>query len=112
MFGFNLGCGFGNTDTASENMIFYQGRSHKLGKVRFQLGQNHSENWYLTDEEGRLDLMLTPVYDNLTETKLFWVDNCCHQMFGYFNGTVVLDDGKVLEIRNLVAFAEHAVNNW
>lgn len=112
LFGFNLGCGFGNTETASENMVFYRGKSHKLGKVQFSLGKDHSESWHLFEENGRLDLILTPVYDNLTVTKLLWVDNCCHQMFGNFNGTVVLDDGTILEIRDLVAFAEHAVNNW
>ncbi len=112
IFGFNLGCGFGNADIAGENMLFYQGKSHKIGKVDFVLGKDHSEPWHLRDREGRVDLTLTPSYDNLTVTKLLWVDNCCHQMFGKFNGHVILDDGSVLEIRDLTAFAEHAVNNW
>ena len=40
------------------------------------------------------------------------VNNCCHQMFGGFSGRAVLDDGTVLQIDDLQAFAEHAVNNW
>lgn len=112
MFGFNLGCGFGNTDTASENMLFYKGKSHKLGKVAFTLGNDYMEPWHFTDEEGRLDLWLTPVYDRETKIKLLWVDNHCHQMFGSFSGTAVLDDGTKLEIKDVVSFAEHAVNNW
>lgn len=112
MFGFNLGCGFGNTDTASENMLFYKGRSHKLGKVDFTLGSSYMEPWHLTDREGRLNLTLTPVYDRTTKTRLLWVDNCCHQMFGAFSGTAVLDDGTALQIKNIYSFAEHAVNNW
>ncbi len=112
MFGFNLGCGFGNTDTASENMLFYGGKSHKLGKVDFTLGADYKEPWHLTDREGRLDLTLVPVYDRTTRTKLLWVDNCCHQMFGTFTGHAVLDDGTCLQVRDVVSFAEHAVNNW
>lgn len=112
MFGFNLGCGFGNTDTASENMLFYKGCSHKIGKVDFVLGKDHSEPWRFRDREGRLDLRLDPVYDNRTRTKLLWVDNVCHQMFGSFSGKAVLDDGTVLQVRDVISFAEHAVNNW
>ena len=40
------------------------------------------------------------------------VNNCCHQMFGMFEGTAVLADGTRLQIEALPAFAEHAVNNW
>lgn len=112
MFGFNLGCGFGNTDTASENMLFYGGKSHKLGKVDFVLGKEYLDPWHLKDREGRLDLTLKPVYDRTTAIKLLWVNNCCHQMFGTFCGKAVLDDGTVLDIKNVVSFAEHAVNNW
>ena len=112
MFGFNLGCGFGNTDTASENMLFYQGKSHKLGKVEFILGKEYMEPWHLKDREGRLDLVLTPLYDRTTKTKLLWVDNCCHQMFGSFCGKAVLDDGTQLAVKDVISFAEHAVNNW
>ena len=31
-FGFNIGYGFGDTSAATENMLFYQGRAHKLSK--------------------------------------------------------------------------------
>lgn len=112
MFGFNLGCGFGNTDQATENMLFYDGKAHKLGKVTFELGQEYMDPWHLKDEEGRLDLVLTPSYDRTTKTKLLWVDNCCHQMFGVFTGRVVLGDGRELAIDHVVSFAEHAVNQW
>ncbi|MEG0339336.1 MAG: DUF2804 domain-containing protein [Oscillospiraceae bacterium] len=112
MFGFNLGCGFGNTDAATENMLFYGGKSHKIGKVHFDLGTQYIKPWHLYDEEGRLDITLTPSFDRTTKMKVLFVDNCTHQMFGEFNGKAVLSDGTVLNINNLPAFAEHAVNNW
>ena len=68
--------------------------------------------WRLTDEEGRLELVMTPTWDRTTKTKVLFIDNCCHQVFGRFDGFAVLDDGTRLEIRELYAFAEHAVNNW
>ncbi len=41
-----------------------------------------------------------------------FVDNKCHQVFGKFSGTAVLDDGREIEVKDMVAFAEHAVNQW
>lgn len=112
LFGFNLGCGFGNTSQASENMLFYQGKAHKIGRVRFRLGKDYMEPWILYDDAGRLELTLTPSYDRFTKTKALWVNNFCHQVFGRFNGRAVLGDGTELKVENIAAFAEYANNNW
>ena len=112
IFGFNLGRGFGNTKYGTENTLFYAGKAHKLGNVHIDLGTEYRKPWHLYDDEKRLDLTLTPSYDRTTKTKVLFINNCCHQMFGMFNGTAVLDNGTRLEIQNLPAFAEHAVNNW
>lgn len=112
-FGFNLGCGFGDTSAATENILFYEGESHKLGAVSIDLDKtDYMKPWHLYDKEGRLDLTLTPWYDRTTRIKLLWVDNECHQMFGRFTGTATLDDGRTLTIENIISFAEHARNNW
>ena len=99
-------------NAASENMLFYKGKSHKIGKVDFILGTSYMDPWHLQDRQGRLDLTLKPVYDRTTKTDILWVHNCCHQMFGSFEGYVILEDGMRLEVENVVSFAEHAVNNW
>lgn len=112
IFGFNLGCGFGNTNAASENILLYGDSIHKLGEVRFERGSDYIEPWHIFDLEGRLDLTLTPAYDRTTRTKLLWVNNSCHQMFGEFRGKAVLDDGTELKLEKIISFAEHAINNW
>ena len=112
VFGFNLGCGFGNTENATENALFYKKQIHKLGRVKIQPGTPYNQPWKLTDEDGRLDITLNPVYDRTTATKLLWVDNSCHQMFGQFTGFAVLDDGTRLQVEGITGFAEHAINNW
>ncbi len=112
VFGFNLGCGFGNTEHATENCLFYKDGMHKLGRVSIAHEADWMAPWQLRDEEGRLDLTLRPVYDRETKTKLLWVDNNTHQMFGAFEGYAILDDGTRLDIADFTGFAEHAVNNW
>ena len=112
IFGFNLGRGFGNTSNATENCIFYKRKLFKLGKIKIDTGEDYMDDWHLYDSKGRLDLTLKPVYDRETKTKLLWVDNHTHQMFGKFSGKVVLDDGTKLDVKDITGFAEHAVNNW
>ncbi len=112
MFGFNLGCGFGDTSQATENMLFYGETLTKLGRVHFELGADYMKPWRLYDDEGQLDLTLVPEFDRTTKIQALIVRNCCHQMFGRFHGTAVLADGTKLTIEELPAFAEHAVNNW
>ena len=112
IFGFNLGRGFGNTEAATENILFYGDTVHKLGEVKFDFSSDYMLPWHIYDQEGKLDLTLKPLYDRTTRTKLLWVDNCCHQMFGEFSGKALLEDGTELKIDNIISFAEHAVNNW
>lgn len=115
MLGFNLGCGFGNPSLATENIVFYKGNYSKYGNVIFECDKtDYNKPWHIYDEDGRIDLILYPVYDRLTKTKVLWIDNCTHQMFGGFKGSIILDDGTKIELtgKELISFAEHAVNNW
>ncbi|GAB6988193.1 DUF2804 domain-containing protein [Paenibacillus pini] len=112
-FGFNIGFGFGNTETATENMLFYDGTAHKLNQVHVDLlAGGYMAKKKFTSDDGRFEMEFTPIYDHFTSTKKLFVDNCCHQVFGKFSGTAVLDDGTILEVHDLLAFMEHAVNNW
>lgn len=113
-FGFNIGYGFGNTAAATENALFYEGSVHKIGHVYFDLAGSggYMAPKQFTSDDGRFEMTFTPIYDRYTETKMLWVDNHCHQIFGKFSGKAVLDDGTVIEIKDFMAFAEHAVNRW
>ena len=122
VFGFNLGYGFGDTSAASENMLFVDGACHKLGRVDFgipvrdaqaeRVGDrfNLMQPWHLTDDEERLDLTFTPDIDRSDFVDLKLVTSDQHQVFGLFNGTVVLDDGTHMPIVDLRGSAE-AVHN-
>ena len=48
---------------------FYNGKYHKLGRVHFDLDTEYMKPWRLYDDEGRLDLTLTPCYDRTTRMK-------------------------------------------
>lgn len=112
-FGFNLGWGFGDLSNATENMFFWNGKAVKLGALHVEYDpKDCMAQWRFRDETGSFDLTMTPVYDHFTHTDIAWIHTQCHQVHGRFNGYVVLPDGERKEIRDVLAFCEHAVNRW
>ncbi len=109
-FGFNIGWGFGDTKSATENMFFYDNKAYKLGRVYSSALPGDAVRY--RDEENLFDFTATPTYDNFTVTKLLVVNNSCHQVFGRWSGSAVLDSGEVIRIKNMPAFLEHSVNHW
>ncbi len=118
VFGFNLGYGFGDTRAASENMLFYDGIAHKLGRVDFGIpkAQDGSDDllspWHFTDDEGRLDLTFTPILDRASKTDVLVICSDQHQVFGRFSGTAKLNNGTVVRMNEFLGFAEKVYNKW
>ena len=108
-FGFNIGWGFGNTEAATENMFFYDNKAYKLGTVHEIQDGN---NFRYEDDDKRFVFDVEFIYDNFTKTRMLWVNNKCHQVFGRWSGYVMLDDGTKLTIPPFIAFCEHADNRW
>jgi len=111
--GLNLGCGFGDLSNATENCVILGGRIHKLAVVQFDYRPgDYMHPWRFTDDEGRLDLTLTPFKDRTAQTSLGIISSEVHQMFGRYNGRVILDDGRPQEIHDLIGFAEEHHARW
>ncbi|NLJ89637.1 MAG: DUF2804 domain-containing protein [Clostridiales bacterium] len=108
-FGFNIG-GFGDTKYATENALFFNGKTHKLDDIYYnKVGKERID---FTSSDGRFEMKFKPIFDKVTDIELLYVDNICHQLFGYWNGYVVLDDGRKLDIKDMFAFVEFAKNQW
>lgn len=113
-FGFNLGYGFGDTSAASENMLFLDGRAHKLDRVTFHMpaGRPDSAPWQITSNDGRLEMRFDPIVDRHDKVDLGLFCTAQHQVFGRFSGRAIADDGEVLEFTGLTGFAEKVHNRW
>lgn len=113
IFGFEIGWGFGDMSAATENTLFLNGKAHKIGEVYLEKDENDwMKPWKFTSSDGRFEMTMTPFYDNYTKSRVLFIGNICHQVFGKWNGTVTLDDGTVLEIKDMVAFCENSDNMW
>ncbi len=112
-FGFNLGYGFSDRTTASENTLFFRNEAHKLGDVSFRYHMDdYMAPWLLADEDGRLNLRFIPIVDRSSSVNLLLIRSVQHQVFGRFSGEVILDDGTVLILENFLGFAEDVLNHW
>lgn len=116
-FGFNIGYGFGDTSAASENMLFYAGKSHKLSQVTFNIPMKEGKEdylspWTFTSDDGRFEMDFVPVINRASCTDVKLIKSDQNQVFGRFSGTAILDDGTKLHIRNLFGFAEKVENKW
>ncbi|MBQ1305057.1 MAG: DUF2804 domain-containing protein [Erysipelotrichales bacterium] len=116
--GWNIGYGFGDTSAASENMLFYDGKAHKLDRVIFQIpvdengDDDYMAPWCFTSSDGRFECDFTPVLDRKNRINAVLIESDQHQVFGNYSGTVTLDDGTVLEFQNIPGFAEKVKNRW
>ena len=117
-FGWNIGYGFGNTAAASENVLFYDGKIHKLGDVSFNIPkdakgrEDYMKPWSFTSDDNRFYMDFTPVLDRSALTSVIVIKSDQHQVFGRFTGRVTLDDGTVLPVRDFFGFAEKVENKW
>lgn len=116
-FGFNIGYGFGDTGAATENMLFYNGKAHKLSRTEFQIPVRDGRDdfmspWKFTSDDGRFELDFQPILDRYSYANLLILKSVQHQVFGKFSGKVILDGGKVIELRDQIGFAEKVYNKF
>lgn len=115
--GFNIGYGFGDTSAASENMVFFDGVAHKLDQVSFNIPSKNGKDdflspWTFTSNDNRFTMTFKPIIDRKALMDLKILASIQHQVFGVFNGTVVLDDGREIKVQNQIGFAEKVFNKW
>ena len=115
IFGFEITWAIGDESNATETCLFYDGKVHKIGAVDVEKfpKDRFMEEWKIISEDGRFNLTMTPSFNNKSDLNLGPIARMnCNQIYGKWNGNVVLDDGTVLEIKDLFAFCEYVENRW
>ena len=110
----NLGFGFGNCATHTENSVFYDGKIVKLGRLRADFSkEDFTKNWVFKDEEHKLSLTFTPKLDRFAPTQVVVISMIAHQVFGTFEGTLVDEEsGLNIKISNIPGWCEYVKNKW
>lgn len=111
--GINLGCGFGDLSAATENCFVLNGKIHKLEQVKFVYERrDFMRPWRFTDSENRLNLDFVPFKERKAITNLGIIFSEVHQLLGKYSGTVRTDEGAVIQINDLIGFAEEHQARW
>lgn len=110
--GFNFGYGFSDRSVATENAVFANNRLYKIHDIKFTVPKDHMDNWQITDDEGRINLAFTPIAPRTALVKMGPIASDQKQYFGYYYGTVKLDDSKTIKISKMMGFLEHVFNKY
>ncbi len=115
--GFNLGYGFGDLSKATENMVFYGDKTYKLNDVIFNIPLKDGKDdylspWTLTSSDGMINLSFTPILDRYSHSNVLIIESKQHQVFGKFSGTFKISDQEIIEINDMMGFAEKVFNRW
>ncbi len=117
-FGWNIGYGFGDTSAASENILFWNGKAHKLDDVTFNipktlnLEDDYMKPWTFTSSDGRFEMDFVPVLDRAANLDFKVIVSDQHQVFGRMSGKAILDEGTSVEIKDVMCFAEKVHNKY
>jgi hypothetical protein len=112
-FGWNIGYGFSDRTPASENVIFYNGKAHKIEDVTFHIDtKNYMAPWKFTSSDKRFEMNFEPIIDRKAKINVGLIRTDQHQVFGYFTGQAILDDGTRLNVNRFLGFAEDVLNWW
>lgn len=117
VIGFNLGYGFGDVSAASENMLFVDGIAHKLDRVTFHIPmkdgkEDYLSPWSFSSSDGRFEAAFSPILDRAACTSVGPLLSDQHQVFGYLDGRIMLDDGSKISLNRFLCFAEKVHNKW
>ena len=86
---------------------------HKLDDITFHIPEDsYMKPWTFTSSDGRFEMDFEPVLDRAAKIDFKAIVSDQHQVFGRMRGRAVLDDGTVLDVRNMLCFAEKVHNRY
>ncbi|MHA1884748.1 MAG: DUF2804 domain-containing protein [Promethearchaeota archaeon] len=110
---FNIGYGFGDLSTHSENIIFYDGKAHKIDEVIFHHDdRDPSKPWSFTSNDNRFKMVLTPIIPHTEKLNFGIIYLNSSLLHGFYKGELTLDNGKIVKIDKMLGHAEDIFWRW
>ncbi|WP_025897956.1 DUF2804 domain-containing protein [Sneathiella glossodoripedis] len=111
LIGINVSNGVNETG-ASENIVWINGKSEKLGLFLFSYDQDDlSKSWEITCDRGSAVRFTSEgmyeAFNNKIQTGFDF-----SQLFGTFSGTLITRTGTKIELNNLSGFCERQYSIW
>jgi len=105
--GICAGYSWADSSAGTENGFFVDGKLHKLDAVTFHIPPvNWLAPWRFTSNDSRLEMTFSPHQERIERGGLFFHHSTRRQVYGFFSGKALLDDGSLIEFQNITGFAE------
>ena len=90
-----------------------KGKAYKLDEVTFHIDTtDYMKPWKFSSNDERFEMDFEPILDRQGKTNFLIIKSIQHQVFGYYTGYLVLDDGTKLKVDRFLGFAEDVLNWW
>jgi len=115
---FNIGYGFGQVGskeraTHSENIVFYNGKAHKLDEVTFHHeDRDPKKPWKFTSNDGRFNMVLQPLIPHKEKLNFGIIKLDSSLLHGLYSGDIILDDGTKIHVKDMLGHAEDIFWKW
>ncbi len=112
--GLQLGAKWTDGTGMTENAIFLDGRISKLSEdIPFLYDErDFMKPWRIKAKSKRVDLRFTPFHERIAKAKAGILSSEVHQMFGYYDGTVVPDGGERIAVDHVFGWIEEHRARW
>lgn len=117
-FGFNIGYGFSDRSSASENCIYYKGKIHKLSETDFGVPKKEDgkydfmKPWNVTSDDGKFEGTFVPIIDRCAKMNFGVIVSDQHQVFGKMTGKCILESGEELSFNDFLCALEVVRNKY
>lgn len=110
--GFNLSCGVNET-SETENCLWLDGKLIKLNTVRFDYNQDDLQQaWHISSDDNTVNITFTPEGNHQEKLNLGLFASNFNQLFGRFNGSITLESGAALTLKDQYGFVEEQFAKW
>jgi hypothetical protein len=113
--GLNLGGKWTDGTGMTENAVFVEGKMTKIHEdVLFNYNKEDlMQRWKIkTKFTNQVSLTFSPFYERVSVTKAGLIKSEVHQMFGYYDGSILLDNGETLIIKQMLGSIEENRVKW
>ncbi len=112
--GLQLGAKWTDGTGMTENALFLDGRISKLSEdIPFTYDESDfMQPWRIRAKSKRVDLRFTPFHERVAKAKTGLLSSEVHQMFGYYDGAVVVDGGERVAVDHVFGWIEEHKARW
>lgn len=113
--GLNLGGKWTDGTGMTENAVFVDGKMTKIHEdVLFDYNkEDYMQPWHVKSKfSHQVALKFSPFFERVTTANVTLIKSEVHQMFGYYDGHVLLDNGETLVIQQMLGSIEEHIAKW